>query len=1106
MDVLNKYMKKIILYLLIFVSSISYSQTTPNLKKVLGAGNDGNGLQIKNIADPSANQDVATKAYVDLNSSSSASVTVTNNNTSSEIVYPLWSLGTSGIQPLFVSSLKSRFTPSTGTFISPIGSFSNSVTSPSLIGNLGSSIAITTTTTTPVSIYTNNSLKWSIESAGHLKSGLDNSYDIGGSSMLAELTGANGVWVSGNYAYIASFTGDALEIVDISNPSNPTHVGKLTHGTGGALLDGPIGVHVVGNYAFVTANASSAVEVVDVSNPAAPTHAGSIANGAGGAALLNPWNMDIVGNYLYVVSSSNALEIIDISVPTAPTHVGKILHGAGGALLTTPVCVEVVGNYAYIAVYDDDALEIVDVTNKSAPVHAGKIVSGTGGSALDICHGVWVDGNYAYVLARASSALNIIDISSPASPVFVSKIIDGEGGANLGGAENLQVVGNYAYIASYIGNALEIVDISTPASPTHVGKLEHGTNGAALDAANRVYVSGNYAYVASFDSDALEVIDISVPSNPTHKSKITDGVGAGSPRTVYAGTSIISPIASHSTSSTSPLIIGGDGTTSTLTLQSSSGSATTGSNIVFKDNNTEWARILNSGEFLIGGTSLIGTEKFSIQQASDAALIGVLRQNSAGGSAFGAWRVQNNSGATMNMGMLSSGNAFGGAFLAGAGYFSTDGAAMNLIAAGASTPINLYSGGTGTGNLRWTVTSAGHFVAGTDNSFDIGASGATRPRTLYAGTSVVNPLLIGGSGTTQTLTYKTTTGVGASGADHIFQVGNNGATEAMRILNSGNVGIANVSPSEKLDVTGNAVVSGSIGIGGAISSTAPFFITRGSTNSNFLEGVKTGFTDKTSIGTYTDSDGSGIAYIGMNAYLNDAGIQSRYNTSNKSWIMRMSSRTSLDFFSLTRTAKSGISTLLLSVDSVGRVTANTFLGGTTTTSSLTLKSTSGVGTTGADIIFQVGNNGATEAFRMTNDGRVYGTAIHNNVGVVTGTTNQYIASGTYTATLTNTTNVAASTAYQAQWIRVGNVVTVSGKFDLDATLSASTATELGMSLPIASNFTAEENLGGDASTDAVASAVARIKADATNDRASIVFKAISVSNDSYAFTFTYLIL
>lgn len=116
-----------------------------------------------------------------------------------------------------------------------------------------------------------------------------------------------------------------------------------------------------------------------------------------------------------------------------------------------------------------------------------------------------------------------------------------------------------------------------------------------------------------------------------------------------------------------------------------------------------------------------------------------------------------------------------------------------------------------------------------------------------------------------------------------------------------------------------------------------------------------------------------------------------------------------------------------------------------------------------------------------------------------------VSSGTYTPTLTNVTNIAASTPYECQYLRVGNTVTVSGKVDIDTTLAAGTASELGVSLPIASDFSAEENCGGTASSPAAASLVSAIRADATNDRAAMVFSAISLSNDSYFFEFSYLV-
>lgn len=67
--------------------------------------------------------------------------------------------------------------------------------------------------------------------------------------------------------------------------------------------------------------------------------------------------------------------------------------------------------------------------------------------------------------------------------------------------------------------------------------------------------------------------------------------------------------------------------------------------------------------------------------------------------------------------------------------------------------------------------------------------------------------ILGGTSTTADLILQTTSGVGATGADMHFKVGNNGATEAMTILNSGNVGIGTTGPAGKLQVyNGNILV------------------------------------------------------------------------------------------------------------------------------------------------------------------------------------------------------------------------------------------------------------------------------------------------------------
>lgn len=112
-------------------------------------------------------------------------------------------------------------------------------------------------------------------------------------------------------------------------------------------------------------------------------------------------------------------------------------------------------------------------------------------------------------------------------------------------------------------------------------------------------------------------------------------------------------------------------------------------------------------------------------------------------------------------------------------------------------------------------------------------------------------------------------------------------------------------------------------------------------------------------------------------------------------------------------------------------------------------------------------------------------------------------SGTYTPTLTNTTNVAASTPRQATYLRVGNSVTVAGQIDIDPTGAGQTV--LGLSLPVASAFTTAYQLGGAAACPAVLQSAA-ISADSTNDRAQLEWLTADIANQTWTYTFTYQVI
>lgn len=117
---------------------------------------------------------------------------------------------------------------------------------------------------------------------------------------------------------------------------------------------------------------------------------------------------------------------------------------------------------------------------------------------------------------------------------------------------------------------------------------------------------------------------------------------------------------------------------------------------------------------------------------------------------------------------------------------------------------------------------------------------------------------------------------------------------------------------------------------------------------------------------------------------------------------------------------------------------------------------------------------------------------------------EILDTGFYTPTLTNVTNIGDSTAVECMWFRTGCMVTVSGSAAIDPTAAAPTATELGISLPIPSSLTLARQLAGVAACSAVQQS-GRLEADATNDRAALLFSAVDTANRTWNFQFTYTV-
>lgn len=135
---------------------------------------------------------------------------------------------------------------------------------------------------------------------------------------------------------------------------------------------------------------------------------------------------------------------------------------------------------------------------------------------------------------------------------------------------------------------------------------------------------------------------------------------------------------------------------------------------------------------------------------------------------------------------------------------------------GTASAVRIYTGAA-SGTFTWAYSSSGHYVAGADNTYDIGASGASRPRFLYlAGGSLTGTQADSSLSITPTWN---TTGTPSAIDLNVTDTASNAASLLMNLrvggvsqFNVGKSGVVtvygNVSPS-----AGNSWTLGNVGAG-----------------------------------------------------------------------------------------------------------------------------------------------------------------------------------------------------------------------------------------------------------------------------------------------------
>lgn len=114
-----------------------------------------------------------------------------------------------------------------------------------------------------------------------------------------------------------------------------------------------------------------------------------------------------------------------------------------------------------------------------------------------------------------------------------------------------------------------------------------------------------------------------------------------------------------------------------------------------------------------------------------------------------------------------------------------------------------------------------------------------------------------------------------------------------------------------------------------------------------------------------------------------------------------------------------------------------------------------------------------------------------------------IASGTYTPIGTIINNLSSLSDLSARYIRIGNIVHVSGRALIDPV--ATGVTSFRITLPVASDFTADNHCDGVVAS-ASSNAGGQVHADTVNNQAQISILEVATGGHFIGYEFTYQIL
>ena len=342
-----------------------------------------------------------------------------------------------------------------------------------------------------------------------------------------------------------------LQIASSTTVLNARALFQVTDGNDGFdnLSDaGYLNTVVRSNLLVLIGNADNAVNLIDISNPSAPVIISQIVNGVGGFTnLVGPVGVAFGSNNVMAIAANDAVTLVNISNPASPVKLTELKDGvAPWNDLAGLANVAISGNTMAILSYTDSALTLVDISNPASPVLRVVIKQGQFGfDNLQSPFDLDVSGNLLAVSSTGSNAVTLIDISNPSSPIKRAEIIDGQNGFNsLNTPFSLAFGGNLLAVVGALDNAVTLVDVTTPSSPILRAVIPNLNTvlGTPVGSA----ISGTQLAIGGEKGMAL--YDISNPSTPRLIAMARDNeAGLNNLNSVYslafAGTNLVVPSA-----------------------------------------------------------------------------------------------------------------------------------------------------------------------------------------------------------------------------------------------------------------------------------------------------------------------------------------------------------------------------------------------------------------------------------------------------------------------------------------------------------------------------------------------------------------------------------